>query len=229
MTRRPQPHLRVLPGDMASRVVLVRRPEQVEELATVLDGAEHRARGRGYLTVSGRFAGVDVSLLSVGLGGPSVSIAVEEAIAVGARQLVHLETLLTVPGGPVDTDVLIHAARRQDGTSRQYFPDGMPAVADHDLLERALTAFLTSPAGVEIAQVRTVDRIYGAMPDAGGADVRCLDMVAGLLYPLALARGAAAVAIGRSVDLARFARGLDGEPLARLGEVALRALVGGSS
>lgn len=226
MTRRPQPHLRVLPGDMASRAVLVRRPEQVEELATVLDGAEDRARGRGYLTVSGRFAGVDVSLLSVGLGGPSVSIAVEEAIAAGARQLVQIESLLAVPGGPLDTDVLIHAARRQDGTSRQYFPDGMPAVADYQLLERTLTAFSVSTEGFQLAQVRTVDRVYGAGPVAGRPDVRCIDLATGVFYPLALARGAAAVGIGRAVDLARFARGLDGDSLMRLGGIALRALVG---
>jgi hypothetical protein len=101
-------------------------------------------------------------------------------------------------------------------------------VADYQLLERTLTAFSVSPEGFQLAQVRTVDRVYGAGPVAGRPDARCIDLATGVFYPLALARGAAAVGIGRAVDLARFARGLDGDSLMRLGGIALRALVGGA-
>lgn len=228
MTGRPQPHLRTVAGDLAAHVVLLRRPEQVETLAELLEDASQRARGRGFLTVTGRFDGVEVSLLSVGLGGPSVSIAVEEAVAVGARELVLVETLLVAGGGPTGRNLLVTAAAREDGTSRQYFPPGMPAVADLGLVRRAHAAAAALEVPIDRGQVRTVDRLYGAPPrrlPGGERDPRCVDMCVGLLYPLSQARGAAAVCLGRAVGLEEFARGLDGEALSSLGRLALRTLV----
>lgn len=213
------PHLRVSVGDVASRVVLVRRPEQVEELAGLLEQPREVARGRGFRTVNGSWRGRRISILSVGLGGPSVSIGLEEAIAAGGRSFVMLEALWSPWRSP---DVLlVVAAERRDGTSREYFPLELPAVPETALATAALRRGRASGTSVRGISVRTVDRVYGSEFDEG-EPVR--DLSAGLVYPLCRARGARAVVLGRATDLTGMAAGLTGEDLLGLGSLALEVL-----
>ncbi|MBX3195470.1 MAG: hypothetical protein KF727_10315 [Microbacteriaceae bacterium] len=215
-----QVHLRIVSGDMAPQVVLTRTPEQAERIADLLDGAHKVARGRAFATFTGQWAGTEVSVLSVGLGGPSVSIAVEEAVRAGARTLILIETALA---GATERDpIVVTSAARYDGTSAEYFPADLPAVADVPL---ALTAReMARRAGMEVrlGQVRSFDRLYGVEDD----DSRPVDMSAGLLYPLAASLRCRALVIVQPGDLAAFARGLEGDCLESIGRLALDVITG---
>lgn len=215
------PHLRVGAGDIASRVVLVRRPEQVEELAGLLEQPREVARGRGFRTVNGSWRGREISIVSVGLGGPSVSIGLEEAIAAGGRSFVMLEALWA-PRKSQDLLVVV-AAERCDGTSREYFPLELPAVAETTLATEALRRGRAAGASVRGISVRTIDRVYGIAFEEG-EPVR--DLSAGLVYPLCRARRTQAVVLGRAADLTGMAAGLTREDLLGLGHLALEVLEG---
>lgn len=213
------PHLRVGAGDIASRVVLVRRPEQVEELAGLLEQPREVAWGRGFRTVNGSWLSQQISIVSVGLGGPSVSIGLEEAIAAGGKSFVMLEALWA-PWESKDILVVV-AAERCDGTSREYFPLELPAVAETALAAAALRPGRAVGGSVRGISVRTIDRVYGVTVEEGDP-VR--DFSAGLVYPLCRARRARAVVLGRAADLTGVAAGLTGESLLGLGRLALDVL-----
>lgn len=218
-TAPPQVHLRTVPGDIARQVILTRRPDQAAQIATMIDGAREVARGRGFVTYTGEFAGRPVSVLSTGLGGPSVSIAIEEAIAVGAQTLVMIETALASSDG-ADLPLVVTSAVRHDGTSDEYFPPGLPAVADVPLV--IATRDIATRAGlmVELGQVHSVDRLYGPSDESSVPR----EMSAGLLYPLASSRRCRALVIVQPGSLEDFAGGLNPERLDTLARLALGVL-----
>ena len=97
------------------------------------------AHKRQYITYTGSYQGVKVSVTSTGIGGPALAIAVEELIKVGAKNFVRVGT----GGGiqswlPVPAIIVGTAAVRGDGTSREYFPSEYPAVADFHMVEAIL-------------------------------------------------------------------------------------------
>ena len=70
-------------------------------------------------------------MCSTGIGGPSAAIAVEELVKCGADTFIRIGTSggmdLSVSGGDL---VIASAAVRGEGTSKEYLPEGYPAVAD---------------------------------------------------------------------------------------------------
>ena len=64
-------------------------PVRVAEIAQYLDDAKEVAHNREYKTYRGTYRGVDVSVTSTGIGGPSAAIAFEELIRVGAKVLIR--------------------------------------------------------------------------------------------------------------------------------------------
>lgn len=83
---------------------------------------------------TGTLDGVKVSACSTGIGGPATAIAVEELAAIGGDVFVRVGSC-----GALQKDincgdlVIVSAAVRGDGTSRQYVPVGYPAAASIDV------------------------------------------------------------------------------------------------
>jgi len=114
----------LLPGD----------PGRVPKIAAFLDNAEKVASNREYTTYTGEVDGIKVSVTSTGIGCPSAAIAVEELARVGADTFIRVGTAGTLQKDVNLGDLVITtAAVRDDGTSRQYIPISVPAVADFSL------------------------------------------------------------------------------------------------
>jgi len=210
---RRQHHIDLLPGDVGETVLLPGDVSRAEIIASHFDDAEMIAHKRQYITYTGSYRGVKVSVTSTGIGGPALAIAVEELINVGAKNFIRVGT----GGGiqswlPVPSIIVGTAAVRGDGTSREYFPLEYPAVADFHMVEAILSS--AEESGVEVFPgiIRGHDAFYAesifadkidylergrAWIDAG---VLIVSNESSTLFPLAMVRGCRASTLLSLVD-----------------------------
>jgi len=156
-----QHHIHLVPGDVGETVFLPGDVSRAKIIADHFDEARFVAKNRQYITYTGSYKGIKVSVTSTGIGGPALSIAVEELIKVGAKNFIRIGT-----GGmiqtwlPVPSIMIITAGVRGDGTSREYFPLEYPAVADFYTVEALVKS--AEELGVEVfpGYERTHDAFY---------------------------------------------------------------------
>ena len=108
---------------------------------TYLQDIEVRESKRGHDSYTGTFKcdefpdGIDVGVISTGMGAPSVDIIVTELIRVGARVLIRVGTAGSLQKWVHHGDLVVaSAAVRDEGTTRNYLPLEFPAIADSQLM-----------------------------------------------------------------------------------------------
>jgi uridine phosphorylase len=136
-----QKHIRCVPGDVARCVLLPGDPARARRIAERMETAKLVAENREYTIFTGETGGVPVSVCSTGIGGPSSAIALEELRNIGAEVFIRVGS----SGGrqphiPIGSLVIVTAAYRGDGTSREYLPVEFPAVADLDVTNALIQA-----------------------------------------------------------------------------------------
>jgi len=80
-------HLGLAPGQLAENILLVGDPARALRVAKRFDEIEHEVRNREYVTLTGTYAGVPVSVIGTGIGVDNVEIALVEAYTVHAFDL----------------------------------------------------------------------------------------------------------------------------------------------
>ncbi len=115
----------ILPGD----------PGRVEKTAKHIDtGAAFLASNREYTSWLSELGGNKILVCSTGIGGPSLSIAVEELAALGIKRFIRIGTTGAIqPYIKIPSLIVTTGAVRLDGASKHYAPLEYPAVADHDI------------------------------------------------------------------------------------------------
>jgi len=113
--------LAIVPGD----------PERVKKIADLMDGATFLAQHREFTSYLAFIEGEAIVVCSTGIGGPSVSIAVEELAQLGIHSFLRVGTTGAIQEHVDVGDVIItQAAVRLDGASLHFAPMEFPAVAD---------------------------------------------------------------------------------------------------
>lgn len=113
--------LAIVPGD----------PARVERIAATMDRHEFLAAHREFTSFLGWLDGTPVVVCSTGIGGPSVSIAVEELAQLGVRTFLRVGTTGGIQPHLELGDVIVTTgAVRLDGASSHFAPMEFPAVAD---------------------------------------------------------------------------------------------------
>ena len=136
-------HTHLKKGDVGRYVLLPGDPFRTDLIASFLDDAKLVAHHREHKTWSGYLNGEKVSVTSTGMGCPSTAIAVEELIKVGADTFIRVGTAGTVKDendNKIYDGVIVNAAVRDEGTTRQYIPIEYPAVADRHVVDALATA-----------------------------------------------------------------------------------------
>ena len=130
-----QPHIRLSHGMTGAKYVLLPGdPGRVERIATFLENPEYLGQNREFRAMRGWYQGIEILILSTGIGGPSTAIAVEELRQIGARTLIRLGSCGALQSTLTHGDlVIVNAAVSDDGTSRTYAPAGYPACASPQL------------------------------------------------------------------------------------------------
>ncbi len=115
----------VLPGD----------PGRVEKTARMIDpDAVFLVSNREYTSWLADLSGHKVLVCSTGIGGPSVSICLEELAQLGVKSFFRIGTTGAIQENIKPGDLIITTGSvRLDGASGHYAPIEYPAVADFDL------------------------------------------------------------------------------------------------
>lgn len=129
------------PDDLAPYVFVPGSKERVRKFAAHWQNAREVADHYEFLIATGEYEGFPISACSTGIGGMSVSIAVEELAHLGA----HTFLRVGVTGPMVDEldygDLVIASgAVRWDGTSHDYVRAEYPAIVDFEMLMAAIKA-----------------------------------------------------------------------------------------
>ena len=159
-----QYHIKLKEGDVARYVLLPGDPKRVGYIAKFLDNAELKADYREYVTVTGKYKGVNISVTSTGIGGPSASIAMEELIKVGADTFIRVGTAggLSLKVRPNDL-AIAQAAIKDEGTTKEYIPLEYPAIADTDVMLALRDATKKRNSNYHIGVVHSKDCFYGEL------------------------------------------------------------------
>jgi len=144
MSDTPLYHVKLCKADLngAKYAIVPGDPGRCEGLAKMLDpNPKFLAAHREYTSYLANFHGVPVLVCSTGMGGPSVTIGMEELAELGIEHFLRIGTCGAIqPHLKLGDLIITKAAIRLDGASDHYAPIEFPAVASMDFTWSLITA-----------------------------------------------------------------------------------------
>lgn len=130
-----QPHIRLHRSMTGAKYALLPGdPDRVDRIARFLDEPEMLGQNREFRAVRGWYQGIEILVLSTGIGGPSTAIAIEELRQIGVNTLIRIGSCGALQNTLALGEVIIASgAVADDGTSKTYAPVSYPACADPQL------------------------------------------------------------------------------------------------
>jgi len=190
-------HLKVKPGDIARNTIVVGDPARAELLSKLLENTRVVNVNRGFLTYTGRYKDVEVTIATHGVGCPSAMIVFEELGLMGAKRFVRIGTA----GGLIEDlkigDIVV-AAGAVYGIGgcglNQYMPGACAASAPHPVLTtRIIEEFERRGLKYRLGPVYSSDAFYAEDIDFarkwGSRGVLAVEMEAAGLFSLGWIRG----------------------------------------
>jgi len=214
------PHLKLNVGDLPETVFVPGDPKRADRIAERFDDPRKLSENREYHTHVGTIDGVEVAVISAGVGSAGAAVAYEEAIRAGARTLVRIGSAGSISDAVRTGDlVVVTGAARHEGTSKQLVPIEMPAIADPDVA-RALWLAATGvpgPGTVHRGVGVSLDAFYQGVLDLGldlfaRAGAICVEMENATLFVIGRMRGVRTGAIVAIDGDARLAATGDHDP-----------------
>ena len=193
-----QYHIALNVGDIGEYVLLPGDPARSDIVAKYLDNPELKANNREHRTFTGTYKGVKVSVTSTGMGCPSMAIAAEELINIGAKTLIRIGSSAALDPQIKIGDLMIStAAMKNEGTSKFYVPECFPAVPDftftQHLIQVATEMSKSTDIVVHTGISSTDDAFYGETPEfvdkLRSLKIMNIEMEASALYTIGLLRG----------------------------------------
>jgi len=160
-----QPHILAKKNDIAPNVLLPGDPARSTYIATnYLTNARLIGQYREFITYTGSYKSVPITVTSTGIGCPSTAIAVEEIINCGAKNLIRVGTCCGALKREIKPGSIIIpiACIREEGTTKEYIPTEFPAVADYRIVSTLINAARKNTYQYFAGINRTHDAFYGA-------------------------------------------------------------------
>ncbi|MDG5776393.1 nucleoside phosphorylase [Haloarculaceae archaeon H-GB2-1] len=195
-----QPHLLVAEGDVHDIALVPGDPGRVDRIASHCDDHEVVAENREYKVVNATYEGRDLTICSTGIGSPSAAIAVEELEAVGVETVIRVGTTGALQSDIEIGDMVVATgAAKDEGTSKRYESETIPAVPDYDVLTSLVDAAEANGEDVHVGPIATDDAFYAETDEYvenwEAAGVLAVEMEAAALFTLARRKGMRAGAI----------------------------------
>jgi uridine phosphorylase len=137
-----QYHIGLGPGELAEYILLPGDPDRTTRIASRFESIEVEQRHREFVSVTGRFRGERVSVVSTGIGTDNVEIVVAEILAITERP-----TFIRVgSSGALQPEMelgdlaISTGAVRLESTTSFFVHDGYPAVADYEAVAALIEA-----------------------------------------------------------------------------------------
>ena len=155
-------HLPIKFGEVARYVIVPGDPNRVPVIAESLENVINQGQNREFNAYKGTHNGIEVSIVSTGIGCPSTAIAVEELSYIGAEVFIRIGTSGSVDKSAKKGDIFIAtAAVRDDGTSKQYIPIEFPAVASHNVVSNLIKASKNLNIDSKVGICQSKDSFFG--------------------------------------------------------------------
>jgi len=202
-----QPHILCSENDVSPFVLLPGDPDRVLRVAQFLDQWEEIAFNREYRSGRGLYKGVPVTVVSTGIGGPSMIIALEELINCGGEYFIRIGSAGASQANIAIGDLVIATGTvREDGASVMYVEKNYPAVADFNLLTAIVESCKSLEYKFHLGITRSHDSFYidneaEQMEKANKNKLLASDMETASLYAVASLRGVKAASILNNVVL----------------------------
>lgn len=137
-----QYHIGLKEGDVAPYILMCGDPARVKKVASFFDQASEPICHREYVTVTGRYKNVPVSVMATGMGCDNTEIAVVElSQIVKDPTFVRIGTSGAFKDYIKNGDVVISAgAVRLENTSTYFVHEGYPCIAHHEVVLALLEA-----------------------------------------------------------------------------------------
>lgn len=115
-----QPHIQLSKEMTGARYALLPGdPQRVDRIANFLDNPQPLGQNREFRAARGWYQGVEILVLSTGIGGPSTAIAIEELRQIGVTTLIRIGSCGALQDNLALGDVIIaHAALMTIGALR---------------------------------------------------------------------------------------------------------------
>lgn len=131
-----QYHIGLAPGEVAPRILLVGDPDRARRVSKMMEDVTLEKQSREYLTFTGKWKGLPLSVMATGMGCDNVEIAVIEL-----SQIVKNPTLIRAGScGGLQEDmeigdlVISTGAVRVENVSTFFVPEGYPALVHHEII-----------------------------------------------------------------------------------------------
>ncbi|WP_069806933.1 purine-nucleoside phosphorylase [Vulcanisaeta thermophila] len=231
-------HLRVNPGDVSDRVVIVGDPDRARLLSSMLRGSRLVNENRGFITYTGEYDGVGITVATHGIGAPSASIVIEELISMGARVIIRLGTVgsLRRDVGIGDVVVPTGSAYNYGGIYTQYLGPHIcyPAVPSPEVTMELLRQLEGIGLRVFVGPVYSSDAFYAEedlVSVLGSRGFLGVEMETAILFILGMLRGVktgAVLVVSNNLTEGRGGRFLTAQELGpvmeRVGQAVFKAL-----
>lgn len=162
-------HMTVSPETVARRAIVAGDPARVEQVKELLEDPKLVNTRRAFLTYTGTYRGVPVTIAAHGVGFPSSAIVFEELSMVGAKLIVRLGTCgAMVPGMRIgDVVVPTGAAYYPGGAFYQYLREWVccPAVPSFDVVRAIVDELERSNVRYFLGPVVSSDAFYAEDPE----------------------------------------------------------------
>ena len=155
-------HLPIKFGEVARYVIVPGDPNRVPVIAESLENVINQGQNREFNAYKGTHKGIEVSVVSTGIGCPSTAIAVEELSYIGAEVFIRIGTSGSLDGSAKKGDIFTAtAAVRADGTSKQYMPIEFPAIASHNVVSSLIRASKNLKIDSKVGICQSKDSFFG--------------------------------------------------------------------
>ena len=159
-----QYHIGLGPGELAEYILLPGDPDRTARIASRFESIELEHRHREFASVTGRYRGRRLSVVSTGIGTDNVEIVVAEILAITERP-----TFIRVgscgalqPEMSLGDLAITSGAVRLESTTSFFVHDGYPAVADYEAVVALIEAAERLGHRYHVGVTATAPGFFGA-------------------------------------------------------------------
>jgi uridine phosphorylase len=207
-----QYHIGCAPGDVAPNILLCGDPARAYRVATYFKNAGNPITSREFVTITGEYEGMPMTVMATGMGPGNTEIAfIELSQVVEKPTLIRIGSSGALKEGIQLADLVIStAAVRMESTSTHFVVEGYPALAHHEVVLALVESARKHHFPYHLGLTATAPGFYGAQSrnvpgfkprdselPAKLADMNVInfEMEASVLFTLATLRGFRAGAV----------------------------------
>ncbi len=155
------PHVYLKDGDVGDYVLLPGSPERARLTASMFDNSKEMGFHREYLSFTGEYQGIEVSVVSTGMGVFSAVVAVEELAAIGANTFIRIGSCATYQEEiQLGDNIIATGCIRDEGCTLEFAPLAFPAVPDLAVMTALIDSAKEIGATYHTGVVRTCENFY---------------------------------------------------------------------